>query len=124
MPDDIPPPAHAILRAEVLTAWRHVALEDPDGRELCRLDVLTDPHCSVNEVAGTGRIDYQVRLRGDDPDWGGTLPVRIYGYAIYDVPAGGTPYVRRPLSPAIFTLETDGTILTLPVYIPKTLIFR
>jgi hypothetical protein len=124
MVEEIPPAAYALLRAEVLTNWLHLALLDPDGRELARLGIASDPRCAVEEVAGTGRAEYRVRLRGDDADWGGVYPVRIYGYALYDQASGGSAFVERPITPAIFETATDGAVITIPVYVPTVLIHR
>ena len=124
MVEEIPPAAYALLRAEVLTNWLHLTLIDCDGRELVRLGIASDPRCSVDEVAGTGRIEYRVRVRGDDPDWGGVYPVRIYGYALYDQASGGQAFVERPITPTILETATDGATISIPVYVPTVLIHR
>jgi hypothetical protein len=116
---EIPTAGYAVFRARVIAAWRYLAIIDSDGREICRLDAATDTRITVTETPIATRVAYEVRLRGDDPEFSTILPVRIAGSAIYLVSTGGEPVSRVTVPVGTLTEATDGIIHTHTALLPE-----
>ena len=110
---------YAVLRARVIAAWRYLAIINSDGRELCRLDCTTDPRVTVTDTAVATRVVYEVRPRGDDPEFSSILPVRITGSAISRTDTGGEPVSRVAVPVGTLVETTDGIIHTHTAFLPE-----
>jgi len=118
---ELEPAGYRWLRARVFERWRYLAILDDDGRELCRLDCMTDPRIARTINDATAEVVVECSLRGDDPEFLNRLPVRIAATALY--PAPDTDY--RSLvsySPGTLAEPSNGVTLEHRCHIPQSLL--
>ena len=110
--------AYILLRAHILSTWHYISLIDSIGREVTRIDYITDPRCAVQQNAATGEIAITVRIRGDDTDIAPRIPLRIIGSRLYAAASGGEPLHPSSIDPASLAAADDGLIYSHHLYVP------
>lgn len=116
---ELDPAGYRWLRARTYERWRYLAVLDPDGRELCRLDMNTDPRIARTINDGTGEIEIEVSLRGDDPEFVYRLPVWIAATALYPTGEGDEYRSLVTYTHAALSEPIDGVDLEHRCHIPS-----
>lgn len=119
---ELDPAGYRWLRARAYERWRYIAVLDPDGRELCRLDMNTDPRIARTINDGTGEIEIEVSLRGDDPEFVNRLPVRLAATCLFGDVEGGDYRSWVTYTPVALAEPIDGVTIDHRCHIPVELL--
>lgn len=119
---ELDPAGYRWLRSQAFARWRYLAVVDPDGRELCRLDTQTDARIARTVNDATAEVEIAVSLRGADAEFAARLPVRIAATCLYADAVGGDYRSTVTYTPTALAELTDGVDLTHVCHIPSALL--
>lgn len=97
------------LREYAATTYTHLALLDPQGSEITRIDVTSDSRMQNTPDGTTNPLSYVVEIEGGDSDI--PNPVTVSSTALYETASSSTPVGTDNMKDA--TVEAQYDTLTI-----------
>lgn len=108
------------IRNHLASTWRWFALYDQLGLEVTRVDIWTDPRCTVAINAATGRISIYLNATSSDADIGN--PRTIAAGALWNSQVGGKKMVEGTIEPmVVFDAPDDTTPFIWTIGVPEVM---